>query len=120
MIVKQVKSEELLTLAEVKEILLQIAEEREKGGKELRYEQKRALEHVKTFVKLTAKDAKKMVEELLKLEKMKPSIAIQISNILPVTKDEVRSIYAKERFTLTEEDLEKILDIVKKYAYSER
>lgn len=120
MIVKQVKGEELLTLAEIKEILTQIAEEREKAGKELRYEQKRALEHAKTFAKLSADDAKKMVEELLHLEKMKPSIAIQISNILPLTKDEVRSVYAKERFTLTEADLEKILDIVKKYAYSER
>ncbi len=116
MIVKQVKGEELLTLAEVKEIMMQIAEEREKAGRELRYEQKRALEHAKRFAKLSASDAKKMVEELLKLEKMKSSIAIQISNILPVTKDEVRSVYAKERFTLTEEDLDKILDIVKKYA----
>lgn len=116
MIVKEVKKEELLTLAEIKEVLDKIEEERAKAGKELRYEQKRAVEHAKKFARLSSKDAKKMVEELLKLQKMKLSIAIQISNILPLTKDEVRSVYAKERFTLTEDDLEKILDIVKKYA----
>ena len=115
MIVKEVKGEELLTLGEIKEIMEQINEEREKAGKELRYEQKRSLEHARKFGRLPAKDTRKIVEELLKLEKMKLSIAIQISNILPVTKDEVRSVYAKERFTLTEEDLEKILNIVKKY-----
>ncbi|KAF5413730.1 MAG: hypothetical protein C5S49_07900 [Candidatus Methanogaster sp.] len=43
---------------------------------------------------------------------MKPEIAIRIADILPATKDELRSIYAKERFILTAEDLDQMLDLV--------
>jgi len=56
------------------------------------------------------------VNELLKLEKMKEDIAIRIADIMPKTRDELRSIYAKERYTLGEEELEQILNLVKKYA----
>jgi len=48
----------------------------------------------------------------LELEKMKPEIAIRIADILPETRDELRSIYAKERFILTTEDLDQMLDLV--------
>jgi DNA-directed RNA polymerase subunit F len=53
-----------------------------------------------------------MVEELCKLEKMNPEIAVKIADIRPKTKDELRAIYAKERFTLSEEELDSILEIV--------
>jgi DNA-directed RNA polymerase subunit F len=52
-----------------------------------------------------------MVAELMKLEKMNRTIAIKIADIRPVTKDELRAIYAKERFTLSEEELDSILEI---------
>ena len=50
--------------------------------------------------------------ELLKLEKMKPEIAYRIANIMPKTRDELRAIYAKERFTLSLEELDAIIEIV--------
>lgn len=115
MIIKKVESEELLTLPEVKDILNGIREEREKAGIELRYEQKRAIEHANKFSKVSAKDARDMVNELLTLDKMKIDIAVRIANLCPRTKDELRSIYAKERFTLTDAELKSILDIVAKY-----
>jgi DNA-directed RNA polymerase subunit F len=43
---------------------------------------------------------------------MTPEIALKIADIGPVTKDELRAIYAKERFTLSEEELNGILEIV--------
>ncbi len=46
---------------------------------------------------------------------MKEEIAIRIADIVPLSKDELRSIYAKERFTLTEDELEEILDIVARH-----
>ena len=46
---------------------------------------------------------------------MKPEIAVRIADILPLTNDEVRSIYAKERYTLSEKELKDILEIVMKY-----
>jgi DNA-directed RNA polymerase subunit F len=46
------------------------------------------------------------------MEKMKPEIAYRIANIMPKTRDEVRAIFAKERFTLTPEEIDKIIETV--------
>ncbi|MPM55118.1 hypothetical protein SDC9_101903 [bioreactor metagenome] len=43
---------------------------------------------------------------------MKPAIAIRIADILPQSRDELRSIYAKEKYTLSNEELDQILDYV--------
>ncbi|NLB00924.1 MAG: RNA polymerase Rpb4 family protein, partial [Methanomicrobiales archaeon] len=56
--------------------------------------------------------ARALVVELLKLEKMKEDIAYRIANLMPRTRDELRAIYAKERFNLTAEELDEILDLV--------
>ena len=116
MIVKEVVNEELLTLAEIRDVLNKIQDERLKKGEELRYEQRRAIEHTNKFAKISAKSSRALVDELIKLEKMKPEIAIRIADIMPKTKDELRSIYAKERYTLVEKELETILDLVSDHA----
>jgi len=110
MIVKSIIKEELLTLAEVKEILDQIKLSRA-DEEELGYELRRAMRHAELFAKGSAEESKAIVEELIKLEKMTSEIAIKIADIRPKTKDELRAIYAKERFTLSEEELDRILDI---------
>lgn len=115
MIIKKVISEELITLPEVRDTLNAIRETREKAGQELRYEQKRAVEHANKFSKIGAKESRDMVNELLTLEKMKLDIAIKIANLCPRSKDELRAIYAKERFTLNDAELKSILDIIAKY-----
>lgn len=112
MLVKEIINEEMLTLAEAKEILLEIREIRTEQEIELGYELRRAINHAETFGKTDSITANKLVEELLKLEKMKPEIAFRLADIMPTSFDEIRSIYAKERFTLTEEELNNILDIV--------
>jgi DNA-directed RNA polymerase subunit F len=48
----------------------------------------------------------------MKLEKMKEDIAYRIANLMPRTRDELRAIYAKERFNLTTEELDEILELV--------
>ena len=111
MIVKNVLKEDLLTLSEVKELLEQVRQKRAEE-EELGYELRRAIRHAELFAKGTAEEGRLMVEELMKLEKMAPDIAIKIADIRPATKDELRAIYAKERFTLSEEELNGILDIV--------
>lgn len=115
MIVKQVLKEETLTLPEVRNILDNIKEEREKEGKELGYELRKAISHAESFSKISAKKSKELVNELLKLEKMKPEIAIRIADILPLSNDEIRTIYAKERYTLSEDELKQILELVVKF-----
>ncbi len=111
MIVKRVLQEDLLTLAEVKETLDQIRLKRA-DEEELGYELRRAIRHADLFAKGTAEESRGIVEQLLKLEKMTPDIAVKIADTRPATKDELRAIYAKERFTLGEEELNGILDIV--------
>jgi DNA-directed RNA polymerase subunit F len=116
MIVKQVIGEDLLTLSEVKEILERIKEEREKEGKELGYELRKAMSHAQMFAKLDARKSRELVNELMKLEKMKPEIAVRIADILPLSYDEIRSVYAKERYTLNEDELKQILELVTRFS----
>lgn len=111
MIVKSVLQEDLLTLAEVKGILDQIRDKRS-DEEELGYELRRAIRHAEIFSKGTAEESRAVVAELIKLEKMNLEIAVKIADIKPVNKDELRAIYAKERFTLSEEELDNILEIV--------
>jgi DNA-directed RNA polymerase subunit F len=122
MIVKEVLSESVLTLAEAKEILtLQKTsgeETKKKEGEEeaeIRYERRKASEHTTKFAKGRAKESRALINELLGLAKMKEGIAIRIADLMPKSPNEVRAIYAKERFTLTEADIEEILDCVAKY-----
>ena len=110
MIVKKVIGEEWLTVSEAKEMLDRVKEER--SEEELGYELKKAIRHVDAFAKMDAGKSRDLANNLLNLEKMKPEIAIRIADILPKTRDELRSIYAKERFVLTAEDLDQMLDMV--------
>jgi DNA-directed RNA polymerase subunit F len=113
MIVKSIIEEEILALAEVKELLDQIRLKRA-DEEELGYELRRAIRHAELFAKDTAKDSRRMIEVLVKLEKINKEIAVKIADVRPTTNDELRAIYAKERFTLSEEELKEILEIVLK------
>ncbi|MCW3139602.1 MAG: RNA polymerase Rpb4 family protein [Methanophagales archaeon] len=120
MIVKEIIKEEVLTLAEAKEILVTLTERmKEAEGREeeeeVRYEQRKALEHASKFAKLDVEDSKALISDLMKLKKMNNNIAVRIADLMPRSKNEVRAIYAKEQFTLSEEDIEEILDCIARY-----
>ena len=115
MIVKKVLSEEPLTFAEVKEILEAMKASAAESGSEMRYEKRKVLSHVTKFAKMDAKRSRELVNELLKMDKMNEEIAVRIADLMPKSESEVRAIYAKERFTLSKEDIERILDCVAKY-----
>ncbi|HVP25709.1 MAG TPA: RNA polymerase Rpb4 family protein [Methanomicrobiales archaeon] len=110
--VKAVLGEERITLAELKETLTRVAEARQGETTEMAYELRRSIEHATHLAKNSPGQAKDLAAGLLKLEKMKPDIAYRITNIMPRTRDELRAIYAKERFTLTGEELDQILALV--------
>lgn len=103
-------SEELVPNAKAKEIL----EKREKDG-ELKYEQKNSLDILKKFVKLDLKTTEGLIEELKKVEKLRDRHIIAIVNFLPEDKDDLRAVLHKEYSTLTDEEIEQVLKIVKKY-----
>ncbi|MEM5814650.1 MAG: RNA polymerase Rpb4 family protein [Candidatus Aenigmatarchaeota archaeon] len=110
-IIMKVVAVKPIPMAEAKEIL----EKREKG-KELGYEQKLAAEHLKKFTKLKPAEAKKLVEELNAVLRMSPETLATLVNVLPQNKDELRLIFAREKFSLKEEEIAKILETVKKYS----
>lgn len=76
------------------------------------YEFRRSIEHANQLAKTTPEKAQALVSDLLKMEKMKPEIAYRIANIMPKSRDEVRAIFAKERYTLLPEELDKIIETV--------
>jgi len=110
--VKGIISEEKVTLPEMRGVLLAVESERIAAEKEMSYEFRRCVEHANQLMKTTPEKAQDLVAELLKLEKMKPEIAFRIANIMPKTRDEVRAIYAKERFTLLPEEVDNIIELV--------
>jgi DNA-directed RNA polymerase subunit F len=104
---------EPVTLAEVKNILKKVSKDR----KDMLYEQKIALEHATKFAKLPAKKTEEMIKELTKLEFITELFAYKIADLVPRNEDDVKTIFAKERITLGENDIKKILEIVGKYSY---
>ncbi len=101
---------EYITLAEAREILKKAAKKRQ-----LTHEQEIALQHLDQFTKLDAKKARNLVKELSEIEFISDVNAVKIADLLPTHPDDVRAIFAKERFTLGEDEIEKILETVRKY-----
>ena len=110
--VKGIISEEKISLPELRETLLSVESSRINAGKEMSYELRRSIEHANQLSKISPEKAKSLIEALSKLEKIKPEISYRIANIMPKTRDELRAIYAKERYTLSTEELDEILNIV--------
>ena len=105
-----------VSLAEVKSIMKKAEKER----KELTYEQRNALDHAHVFAKLSLTDTKNLIKELSGLEFIQENHAYKIADVLPITDDDVRALFAKERFTLNEMQIKQILEIVAKYYVEEK
>ncbi|RLI94346.1 MAG: RNA polymerase Rpb4, partial [Candidatus Altiarchaeales archaeon] len=85
-------------------------------GKEMLYEQRRALEHARASSKLKLKDVNEMIKKLEELNlNLSEDQLIKICDLLPETVDDVRAIFAKERFRYAEEEIKKIIDILDQY-----
>jgi len=110
MIEKSVISNRSATLAEVAEVL-----EKRKGEGELGFEQQTTLAYAQKYAKLSKKKAAELIEELQKTDKIKPAVAVKIADILPKNSDQLRLIFANERYSLTSAEIEEVLKIVKKY-----
>lgn len=116
-IFKEIVDEEYLTVSEAKELLADVEDERAMDeDREMRYELARAIEHVNRFAVLSAEESREMVAELTELEKVDEATAFKIADLLPADRDELRSVFAKERYSLDGEELDEILDVVAKYA----
>ncbi|HEX54668.1 MAG: hypothetical protein DRO90_01985 [Candidatus Altiarchaeales archaeon] len=112
----KILKERFVPIAEVKSILEKKEREYKRENNELLYEQKRALEHARKYSKLSLKDSRELIKKLSELDlNLTEDQIVKISDLLPETVDDVRAIFAKERFKYTEEDIKKILEIVDQY-----
>lgn len=116
-IFKEIVDEEYLTTSEVKEALAAVEEERAlDDDREMPYELARAVEHANRFADLSTEDARALVKELRELEKVDEATAYKVTNLLPADRDELRALYAQERYSLSGDELDEILNVVAKYA----
>jgi len=115
-IFKKKVNEEYMTVSEVKTLLEDVEAERAADeDRELRYELARAIEHVNRFAHLDPEESRDLVEELLELEKVDIETAIKITDLLPQSRDELRAVYAQERYSLDGDELDDVLNVVAKY-----
>jgi DNA-directed RNA polymerase subunit F len=115
-IFKEKLDEEYLTVAETKEVLEEIEVERAADeDREMRYELARAIEHVNKFAALSPEESRELVAELLDIEKVDEKTAHKIADLRPLDRDELRALYAQERYSLSGEELDEILNIVKRF-----
>lgn len=102
----------LVSLAEVKAMLLAAQQDRE----DLTYEQKLALEHGLRFSKLPVKDTHALIEDLEKLEFLTdPRYVYKIADMCPIEEEEVRAIFAKSKMTVGETEVGQIIETVLKH-----
>ncbi len=106
------KNSEFVSVPEVKNIL-----EGVQGGRELNYEQKLALEHATYSVHTSPKEADKLIKALMEHERITEALAFKIVEIWPTHPDDVKAIFAKERFTLNDDEIK---DIIQKVADHEK
>jgi DNA-directed RNA polymerase subunit F len=103
--------ESYVSLAELKGIL-----DKEKAARgELNPEQQYSLSHGTTFTRVPADRVPAIVKELSEVPMMSLFNAVKIVDLMPTHLDDVRAIFAKERFALSKEDADKVLEIVRKY-----
>jgi len=98
-----IKEEKPLTLAEVYDLV----QDNEKGEEIKKF--------LKTFIKTNVEKAKKMKQELIDLDliKLKEISIIKIIDFMPEDSSELNKILID--VSLDEEEINKILDVVKKY-----
>ena len=85
--------------------------------KEPNYEQKLTKEYVNKFSKLNWGDTQKLIKDLEEAEipRLKEKNIVKLIDIMPENLDEIKALMAKETITLSKENIQKILELLKKY-----
>ena len=102
--------EKYVTLPEVKKML-----EKEADQRELTYEQRTALQHATAFSAMSTTKIRKLVKELMKFERVNEFYACKLADVMPSEPTEVRAIFVRERFDLTEDEIKGILGTIANY-----
>ncbi len=80
---------------------------------QIQYEHKLALDHVHLLSKIGPKESRAIMKKEIVLEHVNDYYAAKIADILPMHPDDVRSIFARERFSVGREEIDSIIAAVK-------
>jgi DNA-directed RNA polymerase subunit F len=114
-IFKEIVDEEYLTVSETKALLEDLEVERAADEREMHYVLARSIEHTNRFAELDADEAGELVDRLADMEKVDEATAYKIVDLLPRDRDELRSVYAQERYSLSGEELDDVLNLLAEY-----
>jgi DNA-directed RNA polymerase subunit F len=95
-------------ISEVKAIMAKVNKERDT----ILYEQRIAYEHAQKFAHLSVKKTNELLKKLIALDFIEEDHAYKIADLLPLTDEDIKTIFAKERTSLSDEERKKILEIV--------
>jgi len=109
MIGKRVIASKDVTLSEVSEILSKVQEE------DLGFEQSKTFGYSQKFAKLSKGESDSMTKELMESDKVTRAKAVKIIDLMPQNIEEIRAIFSKETFSLSDEEISGIVELVKKY-----
>ncbi len=109
----KIKSEEPINIVDMKEELKKIS----KRDEEPSIRTNKTIDYLNDFVSLKPADAKKLYDELEKLEipRLKEIHIHKIIDLMPSTVDEMKVILQGYTITVTKDSMKKIVDVVKKY-----
>jgi len=77
------------------------------------YEHKLALDHAQRLTHCNAAQANQIIEAVRELEHVNDLYAVKIADLLPSHPDDVRTIFARERFTLSKDEIDTIVNAVR-------
>ncbi len=107
-----IKSTTVQTLGEVREILDNLPKEQKEENKVI----KSTLESIKSFVKIKSEKLSKVKEAIqeLNLIKLNSKHIAKIVDLMPEDAEDLRKIFVGEDFTLEQDEINSILDTIKK------
>lgn len=110
----QMINEKPVTIYEVKDKLADI----KKRDKELSFRAKKTEEFINNVSLMKEKKSKELLEDLEKnnADKLKLRHLVKIVDILPKDVESLKILFVNEPVALKQEDFEKLIEIVKKYA----
>ncbi len=109
----EILQEEPLALHEIKEKLSEV----KKRDKELSFRTNKAEEYLNIITKVKLKKPKDLEKELnaLKFQRLKSKQIKKIIDLQPIDLDSLKIVLSNENLTLKQEELQKIVETVKKH-----
>ena len=106
----KINKKEPISLGEIKALLGEKKENENKRVEQLR-------EYINKFAKLDAENAKKLREELkaLGIAKLDEEHIVKLVDLLPEDADDVRKVFYGSTISLSQSEIQKILEVVAKY-----